>query len=172
MCATNHTPDRFPSRDPLRGWIEAERRGDEASAERWFALALTRLPVPVPKPGFADRILAHAGLDRASRRERRRAWIVTLVLTAVIGSVLSVALWSQLAPSELIADLGSGLTRAAEWFALGLTILARMVRLGELARTVAATPESTAGLLGLVALAGLAWTFLAFLLERSRHVEA
>jgi hypothetical protein len=172
MRATNHTTHRSTSRNPLQGWIEAERRGDEASAERWFALALDQLPVPMPRPRFADRVLARAGLDRASRHERRRAWIVTLVLTALVGSFASIALWSQFAPSELVADLGSGLTRATEWFAFGLTVLVRVVRLGELARTVAATPESTAGLLGLVALAGLAWTFLAFLLERSRHVEA
>lgn len=172
MRTTSPTPRRSTSRDPFRSWIEAERQGDEASAEGWFALALQQLPVPLPRPGFADRILAHAGLDRASRRERRRAWLVTLLMTTVLGSLASAALWSQLAPGELIAELGSGLTRAAEGFALGLAVVVRVVRLGELARTVAATPESTAGLLGLALLAGLAGTFLAFLLERSRHVEA
>ena len=171
---TRHSPTHrtTPTGPAFLRWIEAERRGDDHEAERHLAGVFEELGPIVPRPGFAQRILVRAGLDRASRRERRHAWLATLVGTISGGTLASLWLWSAVAPATWITSFGDGVVGAAQWLGAFLSVVARMVHLGELARTVAATPELTTGLLGLVALATFSWTSLAFLLERSRHVEA
>lgn len=173
-----HPTNAVSGEPSLESWLAAEARDDERDAELALAWLVQSLPAPSPSPGFAERVLVRtnvhqAALDRARRRERRSLWIAGSTLTAVCGAALLVAAFDLVSVGSLVAQLGATLAQLGQLVALVLALWSRIIRLGELGRTIAATPELTTGLFVLILLAGVAWASLSVLLERSRrHVEA
>lgn len=156
----------------IDSWLAAEHRGDDCAAEIAFEQVIATLPVPTTRPGFVDRILERAGLDQASRLERRRIWAAISALSLGLGGGGLIVLLRHLGIGELVSYFGQLWIGLGHLLALLSGITSRLVRVGELGRVVATTPELTLGLVVLVLVASLAWASLSALLERSRHVEA
>lgn len=89
----------------VQEWLRQERSGNTERAERALRGVFTRLPVqPVPE-GFADRLLARAGLAPAPMSEP--SWVGSWGLRAVMSiSLALMALFLLVIPTYLPALLG------------------------------------------------------------------
>src|SRR6185503_305424 len=105
----NHTGP-YPSGCPhVSRWLDAERRGEEATAEAAFAEVFAALPRPLVPAGFADRVMTRlAGeIERAPwPLERAALWLLAVCAAAL----LLVPRWlpgllDRLAPEALISGL-------------------------------------------------------------------
>ncbi len=94
--------------EPLRRWLDAERRGDQAEAESALVHLFRSSPKARPSAGFAGRVLVEAarlGLVPAPRNPWARfgRWLATALLT-VAG--LSAALVSTQLRTPILQRLG------------------------------------------------------------------
>lgn len=71
----------------LFGWLEAERRGDEAAAERALNAFWRYLGRPAPRRGFARRTLARVGYGRPAWVLPGPKWLPRGVLAAALALV-------------------------------------------------------------------------------------
>ncbi len=161
-----------PNPTILRRWLAAERSGRDAEAEAALFELIGGLPMAAPAAGFADRVLARAGVAAAPRLSRGRRFAVAagLLAAGLAAFVLpfSVRLIPSLTPSEIAAALADGL--AALVSALGETLafgqwLAGLLESGLL---VATSPPVLLTLLAAATVAAAGYRWLNELLSTSR----
>ena len=114
---TSETEIREMSRQLLHKWLLSENRQRDEEAEALLFELFEHLPMPTPSQGFADRVLARAGIHDARPADLQGAWryftIAALLLTAlpVAGSVPLVGgLLAGFDAAALIGFLTGGLT--------------------------------------------------------------
>jgi len=141
----------------LHHWLQLERAGDDAEAERALGTAFALLPEEAVPAGFADRVLMLAGLPPmpAAGLSQTAVWC----LRAVIGLCLVVtALFLLVIPSYLPAMLGifhlSRLTGfvidafvgVVEQLGIGLVIWRAASTVGSILSSVLSSPPYLAAL--------------------------
>lgn len=167
---------RSSSHDSLNRWLAAERddRPDEAEAAL-FELFET-LPLLAPGVGFADRVLARAGLRPAGVFES--LWARAAIALCLLATGLSVlwlpqtlkalaGLWSPANPFELAARL------LVEWSSRVVTVLKVwdwLFALGGALAKPLATPEVAAVLALCLLVSTLAFRFLRDLMTDERSM--
>jgi hypothetical protein len=155
--------------DALDRWLKAERddRPEEAN-EALFEL-FEALPLIAPPGGFADRVLARAGIQAAAKRDLFASLGARLVVALCVVALGLGALW--LPPvlrylaglwsfGDLVQSGVHGLTLATEWLASALRVwdLVGSI-LGALVQ-VLMMPQVMAGLLACLIVSSLAFRFL------------
>lgn len=83
---------RSPRHDILDRWLQAERDDRAEEAETALLALMAGLPLLVPPAGFADRVLARAGLASARRSVFASFWMRG-VLTACLLAIGVSSLW-------------------------------------------------------------------------------
>lgn len=135
----------------VRGWLAAERQSAEAadSALREVFLGLPAEPVPF---GFADQVLARAGISATTSDRRSSAWIwfwrsaltVSLLLGALSIVVLPSTLLSLLAiinPGRLV-DFGVGMgVDLVQRLGIGLVFWRVMAMIGSALSSAITSPQ-------------------------------
>ncbi|MCP4202817.1 MAG: hypothetical protein GY769_12895 [bacterium] len=137
-------------------WLDIERRGSDASAERALLRVFRALPVPAPSPELARRTLAQLGLAPltarpASQSGHKPHWAYRwAVATALALSGLATVLYAPALLSSLslkgsanwIVDVGAGfLAAVSRRLAAGYTLWDVIGRAGATAAEVVATPQ-------------------------------
>ncbi len=164
-------------------WLEAERRGDDAAAERALVSLWRRLGRPAPSPGFVRRTLARAGLD--PRAARRRIWAppgtIWLPRAALAAALALVAGSITLVPVSLItlATAGDRLLGAAiglvaalsERLAHGLTAWSVATRISQSLVAGLSEPPAVAALATALLMSFFAFGWLRQLLTLERSAE-
>lgn len=98
----------------FKHWMTAERSGREAEAERALARLFAVLPAPLPSAGFADRVLAGAGLRAAPAvypwwsRAAIAACLMVVGMALAYTLPLTLGLSRLVAPGEVAATIVSG----------------------------------------------------------------
>lgn len=164
----------------FRRWLAAERRGASAAAEQALAALLARLPEARPRPGFADRVLAAAGLAAAPALRPALVWpgralvaaclLVTAVAVAYLPA-LAVLITDQVTVAGMVSFLVSTFTRAIDYLALAIAIGEILATLYEALLRVVLSPPVAFAWLG--ALVFSTWTlrWLVQLLSPQRKAE-
>lgn len=118
-----------PNPDPLAQWLEAETAGRETEAEAALGLIFRTLPQPVPRPGFADRVLRAALVPQVVVQVWPvwlRAVIAACLVLASLGvatlPTVGVAVGRMVRPAEVLAAAAGRLVAAFDWMAQGLAI--------------------------------------------------
>lgn len=173
----------------LRRWLAAEEDGRDGDAETALAALFEALPPLAPPAGFADRVLARAGLavpvpERRSlfalRWVRALAMLPLLViglalpwLPEILRSLASIAgvLWS---PGDLFR-LGTGaLIAVSQGLVSALALWDWLLRIGRLVAEPFATPAIALVMAVCLLVSLVAFHFLRNLITRDRswsHVE-
>ena len=100
-----------------RRWLAAEELGRDARAERALRGLFAALPMPFPTAGFADRVLAAAGLRASSAiypwwiRVAIAASLLLAGLTSAYALPLVLGLTEVVAPGDVFAALVQGFLR-------------------------------------------------------------
>ena len=159
--------------DALDRWLKAERDDQpETAGEALFEL-FEALPLIAPPAGFADRVLARAGLQAAAKRDLFASLGARLVVALCLVSLGLGALWLPpvLKPVlRYLADLWSfgglvqkgvhAFTLATEWLASALRVWDVLRSIAEALIQVLTMPEVMAGLLVCLIVSSLAFRFL------------
>jgi hypothetical protein len=158
---------RQPRHDALERWLAAEREDRPDEAEAALLELFAALPLLAPPAGFADRVLARAGLEA---RQDLFAWRpLRIVLTLCLAATGLGALW--LPPVlHFLAGLWSmgGLVRvglkvvtdAAGWLATALRLWDVLLTIVHALAQPLAAPQVMAILVGGLLASGLAFRFL------------
>lgn len=179
----------------LDRWLAAEAAarsaGEAAEASEAAEAALVSLfavlPRPVPPAGFAERVVARAGVV-ATRSLGLHTLLVSRPFKGLVAACLLVAGSSLLALSGLVVTLVERIRLAdalrlvtdrlvalAEWLQDGVVFWETLARLAGAFRAAAATPEGAGALAAALAVSVLAFRLLQELIARDRswsHVEA
>lgn len=111
-----------PDLERLERWLAAETADDELAAELVFGTLLAAAPRLEPAAGFADRVLARAGVGVgvvAPVASSSRRWLLRLAAAfaaLVVGPAMALVL-PLLLPLLRTLDVGSGVALAARVFA-------------------------------------------------------
>jgi hypothetical protein len=162
---------RRSHQNALDRWLAAERddRGEEAEAALFELLAA--LPSIAPPAGFADRVLARAGVQAARRDPFASRWVrltVALSLLATGVGVLSLpstlevlrvlaGIWSL---GELVQGGVQALAAASQWLAAALQLWDLLLTVGRALIQPLRLPQTTAMLTLCLLVASLAFRFL------------
>jgi len=174
----------------LNRWLAAEEDGRDEAAEDALTALFEALPPLAPPAGFADRVLARAGLAVpvpqrrsffAARWLRALAMLPLLIvglslpwLSEVLRSLASLAgvLWS---PGDLVR-LGTGsLIAISQGLVAALALWDWLLRIGRTLAAPFATPAVALIMAGCLLVSLLAFHFLRNLMTRDRswtHVES
>lgn len=174
----------------LNRWLAAEENGRDDAAETALAALFEALPPLAPPAGFADRVLARAGLAVpvprrrsvfAARWLRALAMLPLLViglalpwLSEVLQSLASLVsvLWS---PGDLVR-LGTGsLIAISQALVAALALWDWLLRIGRMLAAPFATPAVALIMIGCLLVSLVAFHFLRNLMTRDRswtHVES
>jgi hypothetical protein len=159
---------RHPDQDPLERWLAAERDDRAAEAEGALLALFEALPLVAPPAGFADRVLARAGLQAPAQdlfawRPLRVVLALCVIATGLGAFWLPPAL-RALADQWSLAGALRGGTRA---LVEAGGVLASLLRLWDFVLTVdralvqpLAAPQLLAMLLGGLLASSLAFRFL------------
>jgi len=159
---------RQSRQDALERWLEAEREDRADAAEAALLELFEALPLTAPPAGFADRVLARAGLAEA--RQDLFAWRPLRVVLALC--LLATGLGALWLPPVLgfLAGLWSvggavrgGLrvmTDAAGWLATALRLWDFLSMIAQALARPLAEPQVMAILVGCLLASGLAFRFL------------
>lgn len=173
--------------ETLRRWLAAEEDGREGDAETALAALFEALPPLAPPAGFADRVLARAGLAApvparrfAARWLRVAAMLPLLIiglalpwLPEMLRALASIAnvLWS---PGDLVR-LGTGaLVAVSQGLVAAFAFWDWLLRIGRLLASPFATPAIALVMIGCLLVSLVAFHFLRNLITRDRswiHVE-
>lgn len=180
-----------PSDDEiLRRWLAAEQDGRDGDAETALLALFEALPPLAPPAGFADRVLARAGLAPIPALVRRNlfvpVWLRALVTLALLGTGLALpwlsgvlrslasvgsALWSL---GDLVR-LGTGaLIALSQWLVAALAFWDWLLGIGRALAAPFATPAMALFMIGCLLVSLVAFHFLRNLITRDRswiHVE-
>lgn len=173
----------------LSRWLAAEEDGRDDAAETALAALFEALPPLAPPAGFADRVLARAGLA-APLPERRSLfavrWLQALAmlplliiglslpwLPEILRSLASFAgtLWS---PGDLVRLGTRTLIAVSQGLASALALWDWLFRIGRLLAAPFATPAIALVMIGCLLVSLVAFHFLRSLIARHRswtHVE-
>lgn len=108
--------------DAVSRWLREEGAGRDLDAETALATVFSALPALVPPAGFADRVLARAGIAAPLPAPfAAPAWLVRLGRALAAASLILAGLAALLLPF-LLPVLGGALSlgRGVEWLAAGL----------------------------------------------------
>ena len=152
----------------LDRWLAAERGDRPEEAEAVLTELFEALPLIAPPAGFAERVLARAGIQ-AVRRELFASRGVRLVLASCLVAIGLGALWlpptlRALAGIWSVSDLVRGwvqaLTGAARWLASLLRLWDLLLAFGRTLTQPLALPQVTALLLACLLASSLGFRFL------------
>lgn len=174
----------------LERWLTAERGdrpGAEAEAEAALFELFEALPLHSPRPGFADRVLAGAGLAALVLRPARPDLFASRTVRFLLAACLTVVAFGTLAlPAvfETVLRLGGLFTvgqvvQAAIQIATeALVVFAGVLRLGEWVLTVGRamtlpllTPQVSLILLVCLGISSVAFFVLRDLISRQRSLS-
>ncbi len=153
----------------LDRWLKAERDDrSEAAGEALFEL-FEALPLIAPPAGFADRVLARAGLQATAKRDAfaslgARLVVALCVVALGLGTVwlppvlrYLAGLWSF---GALVQNGVNALTMVTEWLASVLRVWDRVSSITGALIQVLTMPEVMAALLACLIVSSLAFRFL------------
>ena len=172
----------------LNRWLAAEEDGRDEAAEDALTALFEALPPLAPPAGFADRVLARAGLAvPVPRRWFAARWLRALAMLPllIVGlslpwlseilrslAILASALWS---PGDLVR-LGTGsLIAISQGMVAALALWDWLLRIGRTLAAPFATPAVALIMAGCLLVSLLAFHFLRNLMTRDRswtHVES
>ena len=154
--------------DALERWLEAEREDRSDAAEAALLELFESLPLTAPPAGFADRVLARAGLVEV--RQDLFAWrplrvVLALCLLATgLGALWLPPVLGFLAGLWSVGGVVRGalrvMTDAASWLVKALRLWDFLLMVGHALARPLAEPQVMAILLGCLLASGLAFRFL------------
>jgi hypothetical protein len=159
---------RQPRHDALERWLAAEREDRSDQAEAALLELFEALPLMAPPAGFADRVLARAGVAEA--RQDLFAWRPLRVVLALCLLATSLgALWLPpvlgfLAGLWSVSGMVRGtlrvVTDAAAWLATALRLWDFLLTIIHAVALPLGEPRVLALLVGCLLASGLAFRFL------------
>jgi hypothetical protein len=159
---------RQPRYDALERWLAAEREDRADAAEAALLELFEALPLMAPPAGFADRVLARAGLAEA--RQDLFAWrplriVLALCLVATgLGALWLPPVLRFLAGLWSVGGAVRGtlrvVTDAAGWLATALRLWDFLMTIGHAMTRPLVEPQVMAGLMVCLLASGLAFRFL------------
>jgi hypothetical protein len=163
---------RHPDQDtPLRHWLDAESRDDDAAAEGALgALFVASLPRPGLPAGFAQRVLLRVASERVAwPLERAALWL----LAACAAGLALLPLWlprvlDGLAPETLVSHLAGGLVLGARALAAVAPFWEALQRVGHWVALASSAPPALLFIAVCGLLAASAGRLLASLLDAER----
>ena len=161
-------PSSHDAHDALNRWLAAERESRSEEADAALRETFAALPPLAPAAGFADRVLARAGLQPETRDVfASRALRLLLVLSLIAVSLGAIWLPPTLRALARLWTLSGVVRLGARALAEGSRGLATALSLGEwlfsLGRALSAplmTPQVMAALTAGLLVSGLAFRFL------------
>ena len=152
----------------LDRWLAAERGDRPEEAEAALFELFAALPLIAPPAGFADRVLARAGVQAARRDLFASRWVrlvLALCLTATgLGALwlpptlrVLAGLWSL---SDLVQGGVQALSEAAQWLGSALRLWDLLLTLGRALTQPLTMPQVTAVLVVCLLASSLAFRFL------------
>lgn len=175
---------RSSHQDILDRWLRAERddRGDEADAA--LVALLSTLPALKPPAGFADRVMARAGLSAigavATVAARRSffapAWVRALLTLCLLAIGFS-ALWlpqtlrafaGLLSLGDLVRMWTGSVVAACNWLASALGMWELVLTVGRALATPLETPAVALAMVSCLLVSMVAFRFLRNLITRDR----
>jgi hypothetical protein len=166
----------------LDRWLRAERddRGDEADAA--LLALLSTLPTLQPPAGFADRVMARAGLAAvavatgARRSFFASAWVRALLTLCLLAIGVS-ALWlpqtlrafaGLLSLADLVRMWSGSVVAACNWLASALGMWDFVLTVGRALATPLETPAVALAMVSCLLVSMVAFRFLRNLITRDR----
>jgi hypothetical protein len=178
-----------PSDDEiLDRWLAAERDGRDGDAEAALTALFEALPALAPPAGFADRVLARAGLAPVPARWNLFAspWFRALVTLSLLVTGLALPWLSEIlrslasltsllwGPGDVVR-LGTGaLIAASQGLVAALALWDWLLGIGRALAAPFATPAMALVMIGCLLVSLVAFHFLRNLITRDRswiHVE-
>jgi hypothetical protein len=172
---------RSSHRHILDRWLRAERddRGDEADAA--LLALLSGLPALQPPAGFADRVMARAGLAAVATAAARRslfasAWVRALLTLCLLAIGVS-ALWlpqtlrafaGLLSLADLVRMWSGSVVAACNWLASALGMWDFVLTVGRALATPLETPAVALAMVSCLLVSMVAFRFLRNLITRDR----
>lgn len=152
----------------LDRWLAAERSDRPDAAEAALFELFEALPLIAPPAGFADRVLARAGIQAARRdlfASRGVRLVLALCLTAIgLGALwLPPTLWTLagiFSLSDLLAAWVQALTEAVRWLGSALRLWDLLLTVGRALTQPLTMPQVTAVLVACLLASSLAFRFL------------
>jgi AcrR family transcriptional regulator len=173
---------RSSHQDILDRWLRAERddRGDEADAA--LLALLSTLPALHPPAGFADRVMARAGLAAvAVAAGARRSFFapvwVRALLTLCLLAIGASALWlpqtlrafaGLLSLGDLVRLWSGSVVAACSWLASALGMWDFVLTVGRALATPLETPTVALAMVSCLLVSMVAFRFLRNLITRDR----
>ena len=153
----------------LDRWLNAEREDHSEAADAALFELFEALPLIAPPAGFADRVLARAGIQASVKRDLFASLGARLVVALCLVAIGLGALW--LPPvlrylagfwsvGGLVQSGVQGLTLATEWLASVLRIWEPLRSIAGAFIQVLTMPQVMAGLLVCLIVSSLAFRFL------------
>ncbi|HXT51740.1 MAG TPA: hypothetical protein VN811_11895 [Thermoanaerobaculia bacterium] len=180
MRDSHNDPHRNQPDPHLTRWLDAESRGEEATAEAAFARVFAALPRPTAPAGFADRVMlrtaqmAGAAVERAWPLEKAALWLLA-VCAAALGLLPRwlPGVWNSLAPETWVGGLATLLVRVAHAVAALLPLWEGFAKVARWVALAAGSPQVLAAVALCTLLAATAGRLLLGVLdERSAgHVQ-
>ncbi|MCP3957223.1 MAG: hypothetical protein GY719_05165 [bacterium] len=156
----------------MRRWLAAEQAGREADAERALARMFAALPMSAASAGFADRVLASAGLRSTALAWWGRAAVAALLLITGLALAytlpLVVGLAALVAPGEVFAAVVQGFVGLANRVDEVVAIWHILARVMETLTAIATAPPVAITLLTLTILSAATFRGLSGLLSPER----
>lgn len=158
----------------LVSWLAAER-AEEPEADLHLYQVFGALPPPAPAAGFADRVLAAAGVAAAPPAWLRQAKAGVAALLGLAGVVLvlvagvALPLLGMVRPAGMVQLVARGVAAASHLLAEVVTVLDRLFELARSIASALSTPEVALGTLLLTALSAVALRLLSELIVRERE---
>ena len=161
-------PSSHDAHDALSRWLAAERAGRSEAADAALRETFAALPLLAPAAGFADRVLARAGLQPETRDVfASRALRLLLALSLVAVSLGAIWLPPTLQALAGLWTWGDVVRLGARAVAAGSRGIATVLRVGEwlfsLGRALSSplmTPQVMTALTVGLLVSGLAFRFL------------
>lgn len=162
---------RRSHQNALDRWLAAERDDRSEEAEAALFELFETLPRIAPPSGFADRVLARAGVQAAGRDLFASRWMRLAVALAMLATGFGVLLlpstlevlrtlagiWSL---GELVQGGVQALAAASQWLASALQLWDLLVTVGRALIQPLTLPQTTAMLTVCLLVASLAFRFL------------
>lgn len=159
----------------IERWLEAESAGRDAAAEEALFRLIGALPMAAPSPGFADRVLAGAGVIVRPWRWPARLAVAGALLSAGLACAwllpLAFGAVQLVTPGELLASAAHAVIETVHRFAEALAVGRALASLGETLWRVATSLPVLTTLLLLTTIAALALRSLTELLTPQRSPE-
>jgi hypothetical protein len=152
----------------LDRWLAAERYDRPEEAEAALLELFESLPLVAPPAGFADRVLARAGIQSA-RRDVFAWWGARLAVALCLVALGLGTLWLPPVLRVLAGFWSFGglvqvgvqaLVDASQWLATALRVGDLLLTIGGALTRPLTTPQVTAGLVACLLMSSLAFRFL------------